>query len=73
MAATLDSQLSKIEIAVFEDRSDTMLYLIHSEGLENCHFHVVVFSFFYFSNYSPLPFWTVRSHKFKGLHLVEFE
>ena len=30
----------KNEIAFLEHRSDTTLYKIHSEGLENCQFHV---------------------------------
>ena len=33
--------LEKIEIAFLEDRSDTILYQIHSESPENCHFHVL--------------------------------
>ena len=32
--------LYKIKIAFLEDRSDINLYQIHSEGIENCHFHV---------------------------------
>ena len=32
--------LRKIEIAFLKDHSDTMLYQIHLECLENCLFHV---------------------------------
>ena len=30
----------KIDIAFREDRSDAMMYQLHSEALENCHFDV---------------------------------
>ena len=40
MASNLDGHLRKIEIAFLENCSDTMLYQIHSESLENCHFHI---------------------------------
>ena len=35
--------LRTTEIAFLEYRSDTTLYQIHSESLENCHSHVLLF------------------------------
>ena len=43
-------KLRKSEKAFLEDNSDKMLNQIHSQGLENCHFHS--------------SSWTALSHKF---------
>ena len=62
MAASFGWSVFKTnEIVFLEDRPDTMLYHIHSESLEICHFHV----FAIFSNSSRRPSWTAQSHKFE--------
>ena len=67
MAANLDfgwSICEKLEIVMgsCEDSSDIILVQIHSEVVENCHFHVFAFFFFFFYD-SQQPSCIAQSHK----------
>ena len=51
-----------------KDTYDTILDQIHSEVLENYHFHV----FAIFSNSSQRPSWIAQWHKFKRTLFAEY-
>ena len=59
--AILDDQFAK-------NRSDTIKYQIHSEGLENCRFHV--FAFCSNSSHQPNHFGMASHINLTGLHLL---
>ena len=66
MAASFGWSVFKTnEIVFLEDRPDTMLYHIHSESLEICHFHVLLFLVTIAVGHLGLP----SRINLKGLHL----
>ena len=69
---SLKKQL-KEKKALFEDRSDTILDLLHSKVLENFHFHVSLFLVTAADGYLGLPNRIILIEHHLQICLIEFD